>query len=81
MLRTAKVYALDRLLPTRFGGKAGRGLALESRRRERAGQADSLFRPVLTVCSQDSENPSVTGHNAGCKHQFAAEREEHRTWT
>jgi len=78
-LREHNARALDRLLLERFGGKVGRGLALvSSRRRERPDRAESLFKPSLTRCSQDtkdSENPSEMGDNAGM------EREEHRAWT
>jgi hypothetical protein len=77
-LRKVKVCALDRLLLEQFGGKVGRGLALEvSRHRDRPRQADSLFQPVLTICSQDGENRSAKGHNAGRKQMFAAERRRH----
>jgi hypothetical protein len=66
MLMISKVCALDRLLLERFWGKAGRGLTIESSRcRERPGRAESLFEPVLIVCSQGSETRSRTGHNAG----------------
>ena len=71
MLRKAKVYALDRLLLERFGGKMGRGLAPEySRRRAHSRRLESLFTPVLTVYSQGSETRSRTRHNARCKLQF-----------
>jgi hypothetical protein len=66
MLRKAKVFALDRLLLESFGCKVGRGLAVgmcdpgvSSTR------ADSLFAPILIVYTQDSENPSEMGDNAG----------------
>jgi hypothetical protein len=66
MLRKAKVHALDRLLWERFGGKGVGGVAVEgSRRCETPRHLESLFAPVLTVCSQGSENRSATGHNAG----------------
>jgi hypothetical protein len=82
MLRKAKVYALDRLLPERFGGKVGRDLALEvSRRRERADTRHPFFGPLLTVFSKDSqvsENRSERGHNARCRLVFAVERREHK---
>lgn len=74
MLRKAKVYALDQLLLERFGGKVGRGLALESsRRRERPGRAESLFEPSLTRYSKDSkasDSHSGRGQNAGGKQLF-----------
>ena len=51
-IREAKVYALDRLLLERFGGKVGRGLALEySRHRAHSNHVESLFVPVLTICN------------------------------
>jgi hypothetical protein len=82
MLGKAKLYGFDQILLERFGGKVGRGLAVElSRRRDLSGRAESLFAPVLTVCSQDSETCSKTGHNARCKQMFAARRRECRAWT
>jgi hypothetical protein len=82
MLRKAKVCVLDQLLLERFGGKVGRGLALErSRRHEASSQAKSLFGPALTVCSQDSETLSRTGHNGRCKLMFAGKRRGCRAWT
>ncbi len=74
----AKVYALDRLLPERFGGKVGRGLAVESsRRREHLGRAASLFAPILTVYTKGSETRLETGDNGPkCKLMFVVERKE-----
>jgi hypothetical protein len=43
MLRKAKVYALDRLLLERFGGKVGRGLALVSSRRRELPDVRNFF--------------------------------------
>ena len=49
----SNMHALDQLLLERFGGKVGRGLALEySQRRAHSRRLESLFTPVLTVCSQ-----------------------------
>lgn len=61
--------ALDQLLLERFGGKAGRGLAVRlSRCRDNSTRAESLFTPVLTYCnghSGDGESSTETGHNEG----------------
>jgi hypothetical protein len=82
MIRKANVCALDQLLLERFGSKVGRGLALQlARRRESSGRVESLFTPALTVCSQDSETRSRTGHNGRCKQMFADKRRECRAWT
>lgn len=82
MPRKAKLHALDRLLPGRFWGEGGRGLAPRiSRHRETSGCPESLFAPVLTICSQGSEIRLGRGHNARCKQMFVVEREEHRAWT
>lgn len=64
MPRKAKVCALDRLLLGRLGGKAGRGVAADSRERSRlSARTGSVFEPVLIVYSQGSENSSKTGDN------------------
>jgi hypothetical protein len=56
MPRKAKGHALDRLLPGRFWGKAGRALALRiSRPREISRCLESLFTPVLALCSQGGD--------------------------
>jgi hypothetical protein len=82
MLTKANIEKLDRLLLERFGDKVGRGLAVEvCRRREYLNVRKSLFGPVLTVCSQDSETRSRTGHNARYKLMFVVERREYRAWT
>jgi hypothetical protein len=69
MLRKAKVCALDHLLLERFGGKVGRGRAVElSRGCDSSRCLESLFTPVLTNCyghSGDGESSAETGHNEG----------------
>lgn len=75
-LREHNARTLDRLLLLRFGGKVGRGLALQlSRRRDLSGRLEFLCAPGLTRYSQDSETPSETGDNAGDN------RREYRAWT
>jgi hypothetical protein len=68
MLRKAKVCALDRLLLERYGGKVGRGLAVElSRRHDNSTWMESLFTPGLTShngYSGDSEPTAEMGDNA-----------------
>jgi hypothetical protein len=62
MLRKAKVCALDQLLLERFGGKVGRGLALElSRRRNPLSAWTPLFFKVSTKC-QPRRPSSKIGH-------------------
>ena len=57
--------ALDHLLE-RFGGKVGRGFAIElSRRRDNSRRVESLFSPVLTSHTEKDESFAETGHNAG----------------
>jgi hypothetical protein len=57
MPRKAKVCALDRLLLERFGGKAGWGVAAESRGRSRlSARTGSLFARVLTGRSGEGES-------------------------
>jgi hypothetical protein len=52
--------ALDQLLLERFGGRVGRGLAVQlSRQRGAYTQAESLFAPVLTGYTGQDE--SCTG--------------------
>jgi hypothetical protein len=81
-LREHNARALDQLLRERFGGKVGRGLAVEtSRRRVHSSQVEALFAPVFTVYSQDSETCSIMGHNAGCKRMFVVKRRRHGVWT
>ena len=76
------MHALDRLLLERFGGKAGRGLALRlSRRRDNSGRLEFLFAPVLTGHSGEDESSAETGHNAWHKHLFVPKRREYRAWT
>ena len=59
MLRKATVYALDRLLRERFGGKVSKGLALiSSRRRECPGVRNFFYEPIRTACRQGSETLS-----------------------
>ena len=69
MLRNAKVCALDQLLLERFGGKVGRGRAVElSQGCDSSRHLESLFTPVLTYCngnSGDSEYSAEMGHNEG----------------
>ena len=55
MLRKAKVCALDHLLLERFGGKVGRGRAVElSRSCDSSKCLESLFTPVLRYCKGHS---------------------------
>ena len=57
MPRKAKVCALDRLLLGRFGGKAGWGVAADSRERSRlSARTESLFARVLTGRSGEGES-------------------------
>jgi hypothetical protein len=76
-LREHNARALDRLLLLRFGGKVGRGLALQlwRRRDDLSGRLEFLCAPGLTRYSQDSETPSETWDNVG------ANRREYRAWT
>jgi hypothetical protein len=56
MLRKAKVCALDHLLLERFGGKVGRGRAVElSRGCDSSRCLESPFTPVLTYCNDTVE--------------------------
>jgi hypothetical protein len=60
-LREHNARALDQLLLGRFGGKVGRGLALEvSRQRAVSIQAKSLFTPVLTHLRNDGKASEVS---------------------
>lgn len=64
-LREHNARALDRLLLERFGGKVGRGLALEvSHRRAVSVWTKSLFAASLTGHSGIDESSADTGHNA-----------------
>jgi len=56
--------ALDQLLLERFGGKVGRGLAVQlSRWRSASTQAESPFAPVLTGYTGQDESCTGTGDN------------------
>ena len=64
MPRKAKVRALDRLLLRRFGARrAGTWPPTRASARDFPPGRRSVFKPVLIVYSQDSENSSKTGDN------------------
>ena len=79
-LALVNMHALDRLLLERFGGKVGRGLAVEvSRGRDLSGRLEFLFAPVLTGHSGEDESPAETEDNARGKLMFVVE-ERSEAW-
>ena len=72
-LRAHNARALDQVLLERFGGRVGRGLALErSRRRDVMGYrghhgvpSNVLFAPALIGHTGADESAAETGDNAG----------------
>ena len=82
MLRNAKVFALDRLLLERHGGKVGRGLAVELSLREDIPNVRNLYLPRPSPYAQRVVKPAPKrGIMAGCKLMFAVNRREWRAWT
>jgi hypothetical protein len=62
----SRAQTLSFLSIERFGGKVGRGLAVElCERSHNCARTEYLFAPVLTVYSQGSENLSETVDNTG----------------